>query len=99
VVLELQIQVRVGEAARAPMLGGDNLAALLMINCVGWAKSAAPRRRASRARDFAHASMHIQRVGNGAPDFELAADAPARHLPTLLLLSGVAAEMSVYEIP
>jgi len=28
---------------------------------------------------------HIQRVGNGAPDFELAADAAARRLPTLPL--------------
>ena len=28
--------------------------------------------------------MHIQRVGNGAPHFELAADASARRLPTLL---------------
>jgi len=27
--------------------------------------------------------MHIQRVGNGAPDFELPADASARLLPTL----------------
>jgi hypothetical protein len=25
-------------------------------------------RRESLAQDFAHASMHIQRVGNGAPD-------------------------------
>jgi hypothetical protein len=31
--------------------------------------------------------MHIQRVGNGAPDFELPADASARLLPTLPLLS------------
>jgi len=30
--------------------------------------------------------MHIQRVGNGAPDFELPADASARLLPTLPLL-------------
>jgi hypothetical protein len=51
---------------------------------VGWAKSAAQRRRESLAHDFAHASMHIQRVGNGAPDFELAAHAPSRRLPTLL---------------
>src|SRR5262249_29853967 len=40
--------------------------------CVGWAKSPAQRHRASPARDFAHAPMHIQRVGNGAPDFETA---------------------------
>jgi hypothetical protein len=31
--------------------------------------------------------MHIQRVGNGAPDFELPADGSARLLPTLPLLS------------
>jgi hypothetical protein len=29
---------------------------------------------------------HIQRVGNGAPDFELPTDASARRLPTLLRL-------------
>ncbi len=56
-------------------------------NCVGWAKSAVQRRLASLARDFAHASVHIQRVGNGAPDFELATDASARRLPTLPLPS------------
>jgi hypothetical protein len=42
-------------------------------------------RRESLAHDFAHASMHIQRVGNGAPDFELAAQACSRRLPTRLL--------------
>jgi uncharacterized protein YktB (UPF0637 family) len=36
--------------------------------------------RIARAR-FCHASKHIQRVGNGAPDFELAADASSRRLP------------------
>jgi len=30
--------------------------------------------------------MHMKRVGNGAPDFELAADASSRLLPTLPLL-------------
>jgi len=35
---------------------------------------------------------HIQRVGNGAPDFDLAADASARRLPTLPLLGIGASE-------
>jgi hypothetical protein len=60
-------------------------AATASFSCVGWAKSAAQRRRASLAHDFAHALMRIQRVGNGAPDFEVAAHASSRRLPSLLL--------------
>jgi len=60
-------------------------AATAPFSCVGCAKSAAQRRRASLAYDFAHALMHIHRVGNGAPNFEVAAHASARRLPTLLL--------------
>jgi hypothetical protein len=45
---------------------------------------AAQRRRESLAHNFAQASMHIQRVGAGAPDFELAVRASLRRLLTLL---------------
>ena len=46
----------------------DATPVIKLISGVGWAKSAAQPHRASLARDFAHASMHVQRVGNGAPD-------------------------------
>jgi hypothetical protein len=52
---------------------------------VPFAATAPFNRRESLAHDFAHASMHIQRVGNGAPHFELAAQACSRRLPTLPL--------------
>jgi hypothetical protein len=43
------------------------------------------RRRRESLADFAHALTHIQRLGNGAPDLELAAHASSRRLPTLPL--------------